>query len=58
MIVGGRRGARAFVLWQARNRREPLVPLGLFSDRNFSVSNVAITVMGFVGVSMGYPLML
>jgi EmrB/QacA subfamily drug resistance transporter len=58
MIVGGVALLVVFVLWQARNRREPLVPLGLFRDRNFSVSNVAITVMGFVGVSMGYPLML
>jgi EmrB/QacA subfamily drug resistance transporter len=58
MIVGGVVMLGVFVLWQARNRREPLVPLSLFRDRNFSVSNVAITVMGFVGVSMGYPLML
>ena len=58
MIVGGVALLVVFVLWQARNRREPLVPLRLFRDRNFSVSNVAITVMGFVGVSMGYPLML
>ena len=36
-----------FVLWQARNRNEPLVPLGLFRDRNFCLSNIAITVMGF-----------
>ncbi|MFI2707302.1 DHA2 family efflux MFS transporter permease subunit [Nocardioides sp. CER28] len=58
MIVGGIVMLGLFVLWQARNRREPLVPLGLFKDRNFSVSNVAITVMGGVGASMGYPLML
>jgi EmrB/QacA subfamily drug resistance transporter len=58
MIVGGVVVLGLFVLWQARNKREPLVPLGLFKDRNFSVSNVAITVMGGVGASMGYPLML
>ncbi|UDY23188.1 DHA2 family efflux MFS transporter permease subunit [Nocardioides sp. Kera G14] len=58
MIVGGVLLMCLFVLWQARNRREPLVPLGLFTDKNFSVSNVAITVMGGVGASMGYPLML
>jgi EmrB/QacA subfamily drug resistance transporter len=58
MIAGGLVVLGLFVVWQARNRREPLVPLGLFRDRNFSVSNLAITVMGFVGVSMGYPLML
>ena len=58
MIAGGVAFLVVFVVWQARNRQEPLVPLSVFRDRNFSVSNVAITVMGFVGVSMGYPLML
>jgi EmrB/QacA subfamily drug resistance transporter len=58
MIVGGLVFLAVFVLWQARNRREPLVPLSLFGDRNFSVSNAAITAMGAVGASMGYPLML
>ncbi len=58
MIVGGVAVLTAFVFWQARNKEEPLVPLSLFRDRNFSVSTIAITVMGFVGVSMGYPLML
>ncbi|MGN6781117.1 MAG: DHA2 family efflux MFS transporter permease subunit [Marmoricola sp.] len=58
MIVGGVVVMGLFVFWQARNRREPLVPLGLFRDRNFSVSNVAITVMGFVGASFGFPLMI
>jgi EmrB/QacA subfamily drug resistance transporter len=58
MIVGGVVFLAGFVLWQSRNKQEPLVPLSLFRDRNFSVSNVAISVMGFVGVSMGYPLML
>ena len=31
-----------FVEWQNRIRREPLVPLNLFLDRNFSLSNVGI----------------
>lgn len=47
-----------FVLWQARNTREPLVPLSLFRDRNFSAANVAITVMGFCVVGTSFPLML
>ena len=58
MIVGGVALLVVFVLWQARNKQEPLVPLRLFRDRNFSVSNSAITVMGFVASSMGFPLML
>lgn len=47
-----------FVLWQARNRREPLVPLGLFADRNFSLANVAISVMGFSITAMAIPIMI
>src|SRR3954452_20143914 len=42
-IVGGVGLFAAFVVWQARNRAEPLVPLSLFSDRNFSISNFAIS---------------
>jgi EmrB/QacA subfamily drug resistance transporter len=48
----------AFVLWQSRNRQEPLVPLGLFRDRNFSLANVAITTVGFAITAMAFPLML
>jgi len=58
MIVGGVAVLGVFVGWQAVNKQEPLVPLGLFKDRNFSVSNVAITTMGFIAASFGFPLML
>ena len=58
MIVGGVVVLGAFVVWQARNTREPLVPLELFRDRNFSLANVAISVMGFAITSMAIPLML
>jgi len=47
-----------FVVWQARNRREPLVPLRLFCDRNFSLSNLGITTMGFAITAMAFPVML
>lgn len=47
-----------FVFWQSRNTAEPLVPLHLFGDRNFSLANVAITVMGFSITSLAIPLML
>ncbi|MDN5896415.1 MAG: DHA2 family efflux MFS transporter permease subunit, partial [Nocardioides sp.] len=47
-----------FVVWQSRNRHEPLVPLGLFRDRNFSVSNLAISTMSFAITSIGFPFML
>jgi EmrB/QacA subfamily drug resistance transporter len=48
----------AFVVWQGLNRREPLVPLQLFGDRNFSLANVAITTVGFAITAMAIPLML
>jgi multidrug resistance protein len=36
-----------FVAWQWRQRGEPLVPLGIFRDRNFSLANAAMTTVGF-----------
>jgi EmrB/QacA subfamily drug resistance transporter len=47
-----------FVLWQARNRVEPLIPLSLFKDQNFSISNFAISTMSFTATAMGFPTML
>jgi EmrB/QacA subfamily drug resistance transporter len=58
MIAAGLVVLAAFVYWQARNTREPLVPLGLFRDRNFSLANVAITVMGFSITSLSIPIMI
>ena len=47
-----------FVWWQSRVRTEPLVPLKLFRDRNFSLANVAITTVGFAVTAMAFPFML
>jgi EmrB/QacA subfamily drug resistance transporter len=58
MIAGGVLIMVAFVVWQAKNRAEPLVPLGIFRDRNFSLANVAITVMGFTVTAILFPFML
>lgn len=46
-----------FVRNQSRNKDEPLLPLVLFRDRNFSMANIAITSMGFSITSMMLPLM-
>ncbi|MEF2977023.1 DHA2 family efflux MFS transporter permease subunit [Subtercola sp. YIM 133946] len=48
----------AFVVWQRVNRGEPLLPLKVFRDRNFSLANIAVTVMGFVITGMVLPFML
>ena len=58
MIAAGLVVLAAFVWWQARNKREPLVPLSLFRDRNFSLANVAISVMGFSITSSLIPIMI
>ncbi len=47
-----------FVWWQSRMKAEPLVPLALFRDRNFSISNVAVTAVGFTITSMIFPFMI
>lgn len=58
LIVAGVVVLVAFVVWQRRNRSEPLVPLGLFRDRNFSLANTAIAVIGFAITAMVFPVML
>jgi EmrB/QacA subfamily drug resistance transporter len=58
LIIGGLVIFALFVLWQARNRQEPLVPLSLFRDRNFSLANVAISSMGCAITAMAFPIML
>lgn len=58
MIAGGLAVLGLFVWQQSRNRREPLMPLDLYRNRNFSAANVAIFVMGGVVVAMSFPMML
>src|SRR3546814_10478914 len=57
MIAGGVVVLAVFIWTQARTTREPLVPLDLFRERNFSVSSLAIAVVGFTVTSMSLPLM-
>ncbi|OAB88821.1 multidrug MFS transporter [Janibacter melonis] len=57
LVVVGLVVLAAFVWWQSRVRSEPLVPLGLFRDRNFSLSNIAITTMGLAITAMMFPLL-
>ena len=58
LIITGLVVLAIFVFWQSRNRGEPLLPLGLFKDRNFSLANTAITTVGFAITAMTFPLML
>ncbi|MGV0745507.1 MFS transporter [Mycolicibacterium sp. XJ870] len=47
----------AFVFWQAVNTREPLIPLRIFADRDFSLANVGVATIGFAVTAMILPLM-
>lgn len=58
MIIAGIAILVVFVWWQARNSREPLMPLKVFRDRNFSISNLGIAAVSFGFTAMGFPLML
>jgi EmrB/QacA subfamily drug resistance transporter len=58
LLVVGALLLAVFVWWQWRQKGEPLVPLSLFSDRNFSVSSIAITTVGFSITAMIFPFMI
>ncbi|MGT2461444.1 DHA2 family efflux MFS transporter permease subunit [Sinomonas atrocyanea] len=54
-VVAGVAFLVLFVIWQALNKKEPLLPLGLFKDRNFSLANAAISAVGFSITAMFIP---
>ncbi|MBN9158961.1 MULTISPECIES: DHA2 family efflux MFS transporter permease subunit [unclassified Microbacterium] len=57
-MIGAGVVVMAVFLWQqAKTRSEPLVPLELFRDRNFSVANLGIAAVGFTVTSMSLPMM-
>ncbi|MBL3699294.1 DHA2 family efflux MFS transporter permease subunit [Leucobacter luti] len=57
MIITGLVLLVLFVVWQRVQRGEPLIPLQLFKDRNFSVGSAAIVTVGFSVTGMSLPLM-
>ncbi|GBE64286.1 MFS transporter [Mycobacterium sp. MFM001] len=57
VLVAGIGFMVAFVYWQSINTREPLIPLDIFRDRDFSLSNVGVAVIGFATTAMILPLM-
>ncbi|MDR6168136.1 MFS transporter [Microbacterium sp. SGAir0570] len=56
MIAAGVVVMAVFVWTQGRTKSEPLVPLELFRDRNFAISNLAIAAVGFTVTSMALPM--
>ncbi|MGW4325747.1 DHA2 family efflux MFS transporter permease subunit [Nocardia sp. NPDC004573] len=55
LIAAGAVVLAVFVANQARNKGEPLLPLSLFRDRNFALSNAAIAAMGAAVTSLMVP---
>ncbi|HEX6345085.1 DHA2 family efflux MFS transporter permease subunit [Umezawaea sp.] len=47
-----------FVVWQAVNKKEPLLPLRIFANRNFSLGNAANVVIGFGVTGLFLPLII
>ena len=58
LIIAGVIVMAVFLLWQAVTPHEPLVPLSLFTDRNFSVANLAIAMMGATVLTLSFPITL
>jgi EmrB/QacA subfamily drug resistance transporter len=56
-LAGGVGFMAAFLIWQSVNRNEPLIPLVIFRDRDFSLSNLGIATIGFVVTATFLPLM-
>ncbi len=52
MIVGGAGFMSVFVYSQSINAREPLIPLKIFSDRDFALSNVGVAAASFATMAM------
>jgi EmrB/QacA subfamily drug resistance transporter len=57
MAVAGVGFMSAFVYWQSINTREPLVPLKIFADRDYSLCNAGVAIISFVSTAMMLPLM-
>ena len=57
VIVAGLGLLATFVYWQSVNPGEPLIPLDIFGDRNFSLCNVGAAIIAFATTAMILPMM-
>lgn len=57
MIAAGMAFMAGFVYWQSVNSGEPLIPLKIFRDNDFSLSNLGISVIAFSVTAMIVPVM-
>lgn len=56
LIVAGVGLMTAFAFWQSLNANEPLIPLVIFFDRDFSLCNVGVAIISFTATAMMLPL--
>jgi EmrB/QacA subfamily drug resistance transporter len=57
VIVAGLGLLATFVYWQSVNPGEPLIPLDIFGDCNFSLCNVGAAIIAFATTAMILPMM-
>ena len=57
VFVAGIGFMTGFIYWQSITTDEPLIPLEIFRDRDYSLANLAGTVIGFASTAMMLPLM-
>lgn len=57
LLIGGAGLLTVFLCWQAVNTGEPLIPLRIFADRDFSLANLGVAVIGAVATALSLPLM-
>nr|WP_082930200.1 MFS transporter [Mycobacterium sp. 1164966.3] len=55
VIVAGVGFMVAFVYWQAMHTGEPLIPLRIFADRDFSLCSVGVAIVAFATTAMMLP---
>lgn len=55
-VVAGVGFVSAFVYWQSVNTREPLIPLDVFTDRDFSLCSLGVGITSFTATAMMLPL--
>jgi EmrB/QacA subfamily drug resistance transporter len=56
LIVAGTGFMSVFVSWQSLNTGEPLIPLRIFDDRDFTLSNVGVAIVSFASTALMVPL--
>jgi EmrB/QacA subfamily drug resistance transporter len=56
LIVAGIGCMSAFVSWQSVTTGEPLIPLEIFKDRDFSLSSIGVGIIAFASTGMLLPL--